>query len=159
MKVSTVCLAAVANAIPDPFWPGQNAYKGLNCGFVETLEMSSNKTCTITMPKGAAAYVNAGGAFITGPSGSNNRFFVHSYDGHGEANTGAVRFQVFSEMTQVYYMPGSRWNSKYPAVWNDECYNQDDYDAGLPAAEIECIDNEGEVEGVFMMGFGTDLGT
>ena len=113
MKVSAVCLAAVAQAIPDPWWPGQNAYKGLNCGFVETLPMGSNETCTIEIQKGSAAYVNAGGAFITMASNSNNRFYIHSYDGHGEANTGAVRFQVFNQMTKVYYNPVSRFPIGY----------------------------------------------
>lgn len=122
MKVSAVCLAAVVHAmdtyheaIPDPYWPGQNAYKGLNCGSVTTLEMHANSTCTIKLRKGSAAYVNAGGAFITQPTNlgqarqawpdgeAANTFYVHSYEGHGEANTGAVRFQIFNEMTKVYY--------------------------------------------------------
>ena len=102
MKVSAVCLAAVAHAIPDTYWPGQNAYKGINCGSVSTLPISANHTCTTELKKGSAAYVNAGGAFVT-QAGTVNTFYVHSYEGHGEANTGAVRFQVFNEMTKVYY--------------------------------------------------------
>lgn len=119
MKVSAVCLAAVAHAIPDTYWPGQNAYKGVNCGSVTTLSMGANQTCTIELTKGSAAYVNAGGAFITQassneprqawPDGAANTFYVHSYDGHGEANTGAVRFQIFNEMTKVYYNPVSKF--------------------------------------------------
>lgn len=166
MKVSAVCLAAVTHAIPDTYWPGQNAYKGVNCGSVTTLSMGANQTCTIELTKGSAAYVNAGGAFITQassneprqawPDGAANTFYVHSYDGHGEANTGAVRFQIFNEMTKVYYNPGSKWNNKYPAEWLQDCYNEDDEAAGLSAAQIECTDNGGEVEGAYMMGFGTD---
>jgi len=156
MKVSAVCLAAVAHAIPDTYWPGQNAYKGINCGSVSTLPISANHTCTIELKKGSAAYVNAGGAFVT-QAGTANTFYVHSYEGHGEANTGAVRFQVFNEMTKVYYNQGSKWNNKYPSQWLDDCYNDDDADAGLEAADITCTDNEGEVEGVYMMGFGTDI--
>ena len=99
MKVSAVCLAAVANAeMPDTYWPGWDAYKGVNCGSVTILPMASNETCVIKMGKGTAAYVNAGGAFITEQSANNREFFIHSYDGHGEANTGAVRFQVFNNM-------------------------------------------------------------
>jgi len=157
MKLLAVCLAAVAPAVPDTYWPGQNAYKGLNCGSVSTLEMSSNSTCRIDMTKGSAAYVNAGGAFITMASDDNNVFHIHSYDGHGESNTGAVRFQIFYEMSKVYYNPGSRWDSKYPDIWNQECYTKNDEDALLSAVDITCTDNEGEVEGVYMMGFGTDL--
>ena len=103
MKVSTVCLATVAHAVPDTWWPAQNAFKGLNCGTVSTLSMGSNETCVVTMQKGKAAYVNAGGAFITQPSTNNGEFYIHSYDGHGEANTGAVRFQVFNEITKKYW--------------------------------------------------------
>ena len=109
MKVSAVCLAAVAHAIPDTYWPGQNAYKGINCGSVSTLPMSSNHTCTISLNKGSAAYVNAGGVFIT-QAGTADKFYVHTYDGHGESNTGAVRLQVFYDMTKVYYNPVSKFS-------------------------------------------------
>ena len=57
------------------------------------------------------------------------------------------------------FFKGSKWNNKYPSQWLDDCYNDDDADAGLEAADITCTDNEGEVEGVYMMGFGTDIGT
>lgn len=160
MKISAVCLAAVAQAIPDPYWPGQNATAGVNCGFVETLPIGSNQTCTIEIVKGGAALVNAGGVFITMASDSNNVFHVHSYDGHGEANTGSVRFQVFSRMSPVWYNPGARW-SKYPEKWDtEECYSDDDANAGMDAAVIrggKCVDNETQVEGIYMMGFGTDI--
>ena len=116
MKISAVCLAAVAQAIPDPYWPGQNATAGVNCGFVETLPIGSNQTCTIEIVKGGAALVNAGGVFITMASDSNNVFHVHSYDGHGEANTGSVRFQVFSRMSPVWYNPVSFFYFKYTAI-------------------------------------------
>merc|ERR1711990_325722 len=109
MKLSAVCLAALANAeMPDPYWPGQNAYKGLNCGSVTTLPMAANQTCTVSLSKGQAAYVNTGGAFIT-QAGSTDTFYIHSYEGHGEANTGAVRLQVFNDMTKTFYNPGSKW--------------------------------------------------
>ena len=65
MKISAVCLAASAHAVTDTFWPGQNAFKGINCGSVTTLPMASNQTCTISLTKGQAAYINTGGAFIT----------------------------------------------------------------------------------------------
>jgi len=121
MKVSAVCLAAVAHAIPDTYWPGQNAYKGINCGSVSTLPMSANHTCTIQLKKGSAAHVNAGGVFITQatnlgatrdawPDAAADTFYVHTYDGHGESNTGAVRFQIFNEMTKVYYNPVSKFS-------------------------------------------------
>ena len=117
MKISAVCLAAVAQAIPDTYWPGQNATAGLMCGFVQTLPMSSNQTCTIEILKGGAALVNAGGVFISRPSESNNVFHVHSYDGHGEANSGEVRFQVFSKMSPEWYRPvSSFFISKSKAV-------------------------------------------
>ena len=58
-------------------------------------------------------------------------------------------------------LKGARW-SKYPEKWNtEECYSDDDANAGMDAAVIrggKCVDNETQVEGIYMMGFGTDIG-
>ena len=59
-----------------------------------------------------------------------------------------------------FLFKGARW-SKYPEKWNTECYNHDDMEAAVEAAVIqggECTDNGGEVAGIYMMGFGTDIG-
>merc|ERR1712141_524317 len=107
---------------------------------------------------GNAAWVNTGGLFYTQESSNNKQFYVHTYEGHGEANTESVRLQLFYNITKIYYKPGSKWNSKYPQMWELECYDEaDEANYGSPAT-ITCTDNEQLVEGVYMMGFGTDIG-
>merc|ERR1712007_65450 len=106
---------------------------------------------------GNAAWVNTGGLFYTQESSNNKQFYVHTYEGHGEANTESVRLQLFYDITKIYYKPGSKWNSKYPQMWELECYDEaDEANYGSPAT-ITCTDNEQLVEGVYMMGFGTDI--
>ena len=157
MKLFSLIASASAFTGPQDFWPAQNAYKGLNCGSVSTLAIQANHTCAIELTKGNAAWLNTGGLFYTKASDNKNQFYVHTYDGHGEANNGEVRVQLFYEITKVYYKAGDRWNGEYPEVWNTECFTEDDrVDFGTAANMINCTDNEGEVEGVYMMGFGTD---
>jgi len=156
MKLLSLIASASALTGPQDYWPAQNAYKGLSCGSVSTLEIAANSTCTIELAKGAAAWLNTGGLFYTQASSNKQQFYVHTYEGHGEANTGNVRVQLFYEISKVYYNPGSKWNSKYPQIWDIECYNDDDNDNLGSAATIDCLDQGSPVEGVFMMGFGTD---
>jgi len=159
MKLFTLIASALAETGPQDYWPAQNAYKGLSCGSVSTLPIAANSTCTIELAKGAAAWLNTGGLFYTQASSNKQKFYVHTYEGHGEANNEEVRVQLFYEISKVYYNPGSKWNNKYPQIWDIECYNDDDYNSGLgSAATIECLDQGTPVEGVYMMGFGTDTG-
>jgi hypothetical protein len=86
--------------------------------------MASNQTCVVSLDKGVSAWVNAGGSFVTEASTENTKFYIHSYDGHGESNNGYVRF--LSHYMIPYVWPGSMKPGKVPAPWQLACGSADD---------------------------------
>jgi len=154
MKLSILALTAVSAQDPEPtsvLWPAQAPWSDrLWCGSQTKLEVAANSTCTVTLNKGKAAWVNAGGAFFDG-AGTQSEFTVHTYSA-----TTQIPFTVFYEMTElpdVESIPFNKWGQpQYPAEWQADCFLRRDQKVQDPAS-ISCVDNGGTVEGVFMMGF------
>ena len=148
MKLFVLATAsALQPGITKEFWPTSNAYKGNVCGSVTEFAIQANQTCTIELAKGKAAFINAGPLLSAGASDGKTFSVAMAAD-----QTEPVRFMTLYENTKIWYKPGK---VKYPLIWELECFTQDDADNGLAPASIECTDND-ELNGVFMMGFGTD---
>lgn len=153
MKLSILALTAVS-AQDEPtsvLWPAQAPWSNrLWCGSQTTLEVAANSTCTVTLNKGKAAWLNAGGAFFNG-AGTQSEVTIHTY-----SDTMQIPFTVFYEMTElpeVESIPFNKWGQpQYPAEWQADCFLRRDQKVQDPA-DIDCVDNGGIVEGVFMMGF------
>jgi len=156
MKLSILALTAVY-AQDEPtslLWPAQAPWsERMWCGSQTTLEVLANHTCTITLNKGKAAWLNAGGAFF-GSAGTQDTFTIHTY-----SDTMQIPFTVFYEMTvndelaAIEKIPFNQWGQPaYPAEWQADCFLKRDQKVQDPA-DIACTDNGGTVEGVFMMGF------
>ena len=138
---------ALRPGVTKEFWPTSNAYKGAVCGSVTEFTISANQTCTIELTKGRAAFVNAGGLMSASPSDGRTFNVAMPFE-----QSEPVRFLTLYENTKTWYRQGKM---RYPIIWELECFNQEDNDSGQTPAVIECQDNE-KLEGVFMMGFGTD---
>merc|ERR1739838_677144 len=98
-------------------WPATSFKQ--TCGAVNELPMTSNTTCVVSLDKGNAAWINAGGPFITEASTTQNAFYIHTYDGHGEEREARVRFVAWYSVPYVWH--GHLKNGKYPDVWADSC--------------------------------------
>ena len=85
--------------------------------------MTSNATCVVTLDKGNAAWVNAGGSFITRASSTDNSFEIHTYDGHGEED--GVRFVAWYVVPYVW--PNLLKDGYYPPEWVDACGMRSDF--------------------------------
>jgi len=79
--------------------------------------MTSNATCVVSLDKGNAAWINAGGSFVTSASTTQNSFSIHTYDGHGEED--GVRFVAWYRVPYVW--PGLLKGGFYPEEWKDNC--------------------------------------
>merc|ERR1712080_102336 len=116
------------------------------CGVaIDKLPMTSNSTCTLTTNMRARA-VHFGGAFVTGAGYDDDdtdpnfqkRFLIHTYDGHGEED--GVRVAITWQNTYMWH--------RDPA-WMQHVATQ----CGGPGdIQWNCVDNGGQVEGVYMMG-------
>ena len=153
MKLSIVALTAVY-AQDEPtslLWPAQAPWSDrMWCGSQTTLDVKANSTCTVTLNKGKAAWLNAGGAFFNG-AGTQDTFTIHTY-----SDTQQIPLTVFYEMTEladIESIPFNQWGQPaYPAEWQAECFLKRDQKVQDPAS-IECVDQGSQIEGVFMMGF------
>jgi len=153
MKLSILALSAVyAQEEPTSIlWPAQAPWSDrMWCGSQTTLEVAVNSTCTVTLNKGKAAWLNAGGAFFNG-AGTQDTFTIHTY-----SDTQQIPLTVFYEMTEladIESIPFNQWGQPaYPTEWQAECFLKRDQKVQDPAS-INCVDNGGQVEGVFLMGF------
>merc|ERR1712176_1425594 len=126
MKLSILALTAVY-AQDEPtsvLWPAQAPWtERMWCGSQTTLEVVANHTCTITLNKGKAAWLNAGGAFF-GSAGTQDTFTIHTY-----SDTMQIPFTVFYEMTvndelaAIEKIPFNQWGQPaYPAEWQADCF-------------------------------------
>jgi len=141
------------DAVEEPtsmLWPAQAPWsQRMWCGSQTSLNFAANSTCTVTLNKGSAAWLGAGGAFVTSP-GDQSTFYFHTY-----SDTMDIPFTVFYQMTEdpIESIPFNKWGQpSYPQIWQDECFLKRDQKVNDPAS-ISCVDNGGVVEGLYMMGF------
>jgi len=139
MKLLPFLIGAISAG--NEVWPASN-WKDGTCGAVHEMPMASNSTCEVSLAKGQAAWVNAGGSFITQASTSTDTFYIHTYDGHGESDR--VRFVTWFSIPYIW--PRSVKPGQVPPEWDAACGTTDDI-------SIYCIDNGGRVEGKFMAAF------
>ena len=152
MKLSILALSAVSAQDSSILWPAQAPWSNrMWCGSQTPLVFAANSTCTVTLNKGQAAWLNAGGAFVTS-AGTQDTFYFHTYSAEA-----TIPFTVFYQMsennTAIDSIPFNEWGQPaYPEEWQAECFLRRDQKLQEPAV-ISCEDNYGPKEGVFMMGF------
>ena len=151
--LSAIAITAVTAQAPQPsslLWPAQAPWADrMWCGSQTTLNFAANSTCTVTLNKGKAAWLNAGGAFATQP-GDQSTFYFHTYGASMD-----IPFTVFYQMSEdpIESIPFNKWGQPaYPQIWQDECFLKRDQKVNDPAS-ISCTDNYGQVDGIYMMGF------
>jgi len=147
MKLFSVLFGAISAGSPlggSNDWPAADWHN--TCGSRTELAMTSNSTCVVSVAKGKAGWVNSGGAFITTASTADaNKFYIHTYDGHGEAQdrNGGVPFVVWYKIPYVW---PNNLQGRIPPEWAAACGKKED-------VSIECTDIGSLIEGVFMAPF------
>ena len=129
-------------AAQDTEWPAASMEQV--CGAVRELPMAANQTCEVTIAGDLQAlWVNAGGSFVTQPSITRNKWFIHTYEGHGEED--GVRFVSWFKIPFAW--PYQLRNPKLtPQEVKDACGSSEDID-------IECTDIGEGKQGLFMAPF------
>lgn len=157
MKSLLLSFAAVSAEDNKPFiWPAQAPWSGRSwCGAQQVVNVQTNSTCTLTLNKGKAAWINTGGLFVTS-MGTADTMYFHTYDGQGEAEKGSVPVTIVYQMTElpeVESIPFNKWGQPaYPQEWQADCYLARDLKNADPV-DFSCQDNGGAVQGIYMSGF------